>query len=177
MKLGVFVDVSNLYYCVGKRFSEGAKLNYAKYLEHCMNLEEHKGVSYELYCAIAYGAQLQGEAEPFIRCLEHFGFECKFKKPKTYENKDKKGIIRKADWDVGIAMDIVRMIKKLDVVILGSADGDLTDLVLWIREQGVKVMVIACGISSDLRDTAHYNEEITEEFIEEQAQVAEQADA
>jgi uncharacterized LabA/DUF88 family protein len=155
-RIGIFCDVSNLYYCIGKKFDK-RKLDYRKYLAFAKDLGD-------VQHAIAYGAQLQNEASAFIHCLKNFGFEPKYKSPKDYHNKD--NFKRKADWDVGIAIDIVKMIDRLDLIILGTADGDLTPVVDWAKERGVDVIVLACGISRELKDTTKYIE-IPESMLED----------
>lgn len=159
MRIGVFVDVSNLYYCIGKKFGTNKKLDYKKYYEWA----ESKG---NIMQAIAYGAQLENEATGFIHCLKLSGYSPKFKRPKQFQTSTEKEA-RKADWDVGIAIDIVSMIDRLDTVILGTADGDLEPVVKWARDRGVTVIVMACGISRDLKNIANEYIEIPESMLVE----------
>ncbi len=156
-RIGVFVDVSNLYYCVGKKFLK-RKLDYRKYLHFVADIGE-------VVKAVAYGSQVGEEAKGFIYCLNETGFQTKFKAVKSYH--EEAGLRRKADWDVGIAIDIVRMIERFDMVILGTADGDLEPIVDWCMDQGVDVLVLACGISKDLKDRATSFIEIPESLLEE----------
>ena len=155
-KVAIFVDVSNLYYCISKRW-EGRKLDYEKYLEvaqeDCL-----------LTRAIAYGAQVGDEAVHFITALRHFGYEIKYKTPKI-SKRDNGTQIMKADWDVGIAMDVIRIIPKVDKVVLGSADSDMEELVRFAKDQGVVVGIHACGISKELKNMANNWHEITEDML------------
>lgn len=155
-RIGIFVDVSNLYYCIGMKYPE-RKLNYAAYMAYVKEL----GL---LHVAYAYGAQLENEASGFIHCLKASGFIPKYKTPKTYRSDGK--IKRKADWDVGIAMDIVQTIDRLDLIILGSADGDLCPVVDWAQRRGATVVVLACGISRELRELSDQAIEIPESLLE-----------
>jgi uncharacterized LabA/DUF88 family protein len=50
---------------------------------------------------------------------------------------------KKADWDVGIAIDIVRMSEKIDTVVLVSGDGDFTELLKYVRSRGIRAEVMA----------------------------------
>lgn len=153
-----FVDVSNIYYCLGKKF-ENQRLDYAKYLKTIKDLGA-------LHFANAYGAQIDNEAERFIHLLEQLGYTPKYKSPKSYSNTvDASKFRRKADWDVGIAIDIVKTIARMDVLVLGTADGDLAPAVEWARDQGVEVLVFACGISRELKNVASRWVEITEEYL------------
>ena len=64
---------------------------------------------------------------------------------------------KKADWDVGIAIDAVSMAAKLDAVILATGDGDFIPLVQYLKmKEGCQVEVISFGKSSSgkLREVA-----------------------
>lgn len=159
-RIGVFVDVSNIYYCIGKKY-EYRKLDYRKYLDFVRDFGD-------LVKIIAYGSQMTNEAAGFIHCLQKVGFQTKFKGVKTFtQGQEQK---RKADWDVGITMDIVSMIDRFDMIILGTADGDLEPVVDWATRRGVDVVVLACGISRDLKDKATQYIEIPESLLEEQSE-------
>jgi len=158
-RIGMFLDVSNLYYCVAKHFA-GKRLDYNKLLE----LARQDG---EVTKAVCYGAQLAEEAQAFISCLKHMGFETKYKTPKVYRDaKNPNKEVRKANWDIGIAVDILKVISRLDMVILGSADGDFTPLVQYLTEQGVAVKVIGCEISRELKDAASEFMEVDDMMLE-----------
>ena len=156
-RIGIFADVSNLYYCVKKKYDK-RKLAYKKYLEYVSGLGD-------VDCAIAYGCRVNDEAKGFIHCLKEIGFQTKFKTVKSYHGDT--GLRRKADWDVGIAMDMVKTIERFDLIVLGTADGDLGPAVEWCQHQGVDVLVLACGISKDLKESASEFVEIPESFLED----------
>lgn len=158
-RVGVFIDVSNFYYCISKRY-KGRRLSFEKYYEFVSDLGKLEYVR-------AYGAYQANEADEFIARLNSIGFETIYKKVKTFREKGGK-IRRKADWDVGITMDIVRLVLegKLDRIILGTADSDLEPLVIWCQEQGVEVIVLACKISKELRETCDKAIEIYESLVE-----------
>jgi uncharacterized LabA/DUF88 family protein len=63
---------------------------------------------------------------------------------------------KKGDWDVGICMDVVRMLPKIDAMILVSGDGDYYDLLEFSKSRGVRAEVVAFGrtASSKLTDAA-----------------------
>jgi uncharacterized LabA/DUF88 family protein len=156
-RIGVFADVSNLYYCISLKF-KGRKLDYKAYYDFVVDLGD-------VQQAIAYGAQVENEAASFIHCLKEIGFTPKYKKPKAFHGEGTK-LKRKADWDVGIVIDIVNMIDRLDLVVLGTADGDLEPLVSWVRQKGIDVIIVACGISRELKETATKFIEIPESLLE-----------
>lgn len=155
-KVGVFIDVSNLYFCIDNKF-KGRKVNYQVYLDYCRDLGD-------ILQAIVYGAELNDEAIEFKFKLKEMGFITKFKEPKIYRNRTGE-TKRKADWDVGIAMDIVDRIDQLDIIVLGTADGDLTPLVEWCIRKSKIVIIIASGISRELRECATKAVEIPESFL------------
>jgi len=155
MRLGVFADVSNLYFCTSKKFR--AKLNYRSYLEFIKTL----GTVTKAY---AYGAQFRHEADNFIHSLQNAGFETRYKTPKIFGDQQ-----RKADWDVGIAVDMIdaAINRVVDTIILGTGDGDLTPAVTWImRTYHIPTIVVACGISKDLKQAASEWIEIYPKLLE-----------
>jgi uncharacterized protein (TIGR00288 family) len=155
-RVGVFIDVSNIYFTVQQKFPK-RKLDYAKLKDFLKDLGD-------LTILRAYGAQLKDQAHPFIACLKSLGFEPKYKQPKTWREGNL--IHRKADWDVGIAIDIITCMERLDIVVLLTGDGDMLPLVEYLKERGIRVVIIAAQGSKDLRDTASTYIEIYEGLLE-----------
>ena len=155
-RVGIFMDVANLYGTIGARYGS-RKLDYKAYYTYASDFGD-------VVMSNAYGSQMKDEATGFINCLKDIGFHPIYKKIKCYHNDDH--IKHKADWDVGIAIDIIKAIANLDMVILGSADGDFQPLTKFILEQGKQVLVLACGISKDLRETCTEAIEIPESMLE-----------
>jgi len=155
--VAVFVDLSNLYYTVDKYFN-GRRLSYSYYLKRATGGEK-------LIKAVAYGSKIGEQADRFIGMLSAFGFETKYKEVKTIIRGDR--IIHKADWDVGISMDVVDFLSNhnVDRIVLGSADSDMAPLVKWIINQGVKCHILAANISYELKAVATSWEEINESFL------------
>lgn len=146
--VALFADVGNLYHTIGKKY-EGRKLDFEKVYS--------KAESYgKIQRAYAYGTQVREEATAFISCLEKIGYTTKYRKPKFV-------------WAVGMALDVVRMISKVDVVVICSADRDLIPLLEWVRENGARCVLLGCGIGGELKDLADSTCEIEEEFLEEAA--------
>jgi uncharacterized LabA/DUF88 family protein len=52
----------------------------------------------------------------------------------------------KANWDLGMATDVMRISHDLDVIVLCTGDGDFVELVRWLREEGLQVHVV--GVAS-----------------------------
>lgn len=130
-RVGVLVDVQNMYYT--------AKVLYKKKVNFRNILLE--GVSgRKLIRAIAYGVKTEeGLEEKFFEALEKHGFEVKTKDLQVFA-----GGAKKADWDVGIAVDAIKMSKSLDVIVLVSGDGDYIPMIEYIRNTtGCRVEVLA----------------------------------
>lgn len=144
-KVGVFVDVQNMYYSAKNLYQ--SKVDFGKILQ--------AGVAgRKLIRAFAYVIKADvGAEKEFFGALEKIGFEVRTKDLQTFYGGAKKG-----DWDVGLCMDVVRLIPKIDVMVLVSGDGDYTDLLEYARSQGVKSEIIAFGrtMSSKLDNTADF---------------------
>lgn len=162
----VVADISNLYYCVKRRYGNGRKLNYTKLLE----VVRQAG---QIVRATAYGVELQQQASKFKAALEHKGFDTKFKRPKIFNHVNDKQD-RKADWDVGMTVDIVKAIEEntCDIIVLGTADGDLSACAEYICSKGKECWVIGCGISYELKNVASRWDEIPESMLEDAKVVA-----
>ena len=137
-RVGIFVDVQNMFYSAKHLYK--AKLNY--------NILMKQAVSgRELVRAIAYVVKADiGEEKSFFDALIKIGFEVKAKELQVFYGGAKKG-----DWDVGIAMDIMRLASKLDVIVLVSGDGDFRDLVEHAKALGCRAEVIAFGRTASSR--------------------------
>ncbi len=137
-RVGVFVDVQNMYYSARNLYNK--KVDFKSLLNDSISKRR-------LIRAIAYviKADVKEESQ-FYEALERMGFEVKAKDIQVFYDGSKKG-----DWDVGIAMDVMRLAPKLDVVVLVSGDGDFTDLLEHSKSLGCRVEVVAFGKSTSHR--------------------------
>lgn len=158
----LFVDVGNLYYSVSKRFDQ-RKLDYNKLMDKASQL-------CPIERAFAYGSQSNNEAVGFISCLDSFGYETKYKNHKLSEDKTK--ILKRVDWDVGIAVDIVRMSDRVNTIILGSNDSDLIPIIEWVKAKGLRCFILACNVPYVMRQACDRSFEITDDLLEETQTVA-----
>ncbi len=134
-RIGVFVDVQNLYYSAKNLYN--AKVNFANVLRTVAQ-------GRKIIRAIAYVIKTEAMKEKtFFEALEKIGFDIRAKELQIFYGGAKKG-----DWDVGIAMDIIELAPKLDVVILVSGDGDFVPLLQHARSSGCKIEAAAFGRSS-----------------------------
>lgn len=131
-RVGVFVDVQNMYYSAKNLYQ--SKVDFSKVL--------NEGISgRKLVRAFAYVIKADvGAEKEFFEALTKIGFEVRIKDLQIFNGGDKKG-----DWDVGICMDAVRLMPKIDVLVLVSGDGDYTDLLQYATSQGVRTEIIAFG--------------------------------
>lgn len=143
-RVGVFVDVQNMYYTARHLYK--ARVNFTNLLKTAV-------AGRKLVRAFAYVIQSEEDKDKqsFFDALELIGFELKIKPLQTFYGGAKKG-----DWDVGIAKDIIRMSTKLDVVVLISGDGDFKELIEYVQSHGCRGEVMAFGpsTSSKLKDQA-----------------------
>ena len=132
-RVGVFVDVANMYHSAKNLYT--AKVNFKEVLKTAT-------AGRKLIRAIAYVIRSESEEErSFFGALDNQGFEVKAKDLQVFA-----GGAKKADWDVGVAIDAIKMADKLDSVILVSGDGDYVPMVTYLREnKGCQVEVIAFG--------------------------------
>ncbi len=130
-RVGVFVDVQNLYYSAKNLYKE--KMNFKEVLKEVV-------AGRKLIRALAYTIKAgEKEEDSFFNALEGIGFEVKSKQLQIFYGGNKKG-----DWDVGIAMDAIELAPRLDTVILISGDGDFIPLVQHLRRAlGCRVEVCA----------------------------------
>jgi len=139
-KIAVFVDVQNMYYSAKNLFQ--SKVDFGKVLES--SIKQRK-----LIRAFAYVIKADvGLENEFFNALENLGFEVRVKELQVFLGGAKKG-----DWDVGLCMDVVRMIDKIDVLVLVSGDGDYYDLLEYAKSRGVRTEVISFGQTSSSKLT------------------------
>lgn len=138
-RVGVLVDIQNLYYSARVLYSK--KVNFKSVLDVATN--ERK-----LIRALAYGIKTtEGMEEKFFEALNKSGYDVKTKDLQIFPDGSRKG-----DWDVGIAIDAVKMAAKLDVIVLVSGDGDYVHLVEYLQNTyGCRVEVIAFAESASAK--------------------------
>jgi len=137
-RVGVFVDVQNLYYSAKNLY--GKKVNFKEILRNAV-------MGRKLVRAIAYviKADMKDETN-FHGALKDIGFEIRSKDLQVFYGGAKKG-----DWDVGIAMDIMRLASKLDVIILVSGDGDFKDLLEHVKSLGCRAEAMAFNRTASIK--------------------------
>ncbi len=137
-RIGVLIDVQNMYYSAKNLF--GAKVNFINVVKGAIR-------DRNLIRAIAYVVETPQQHEVrFLDALRLQGIELKERDLQVFSSG-----VKKADWDVGITVDAIRMSDKCDVIVLVSGDGDYIPLVEYLQHKGCKVEVMAFRNTSSSR--------------------------
>ncbi len=160
-RVGIFVDVQNLYHSA-KNIYHG-RVNYEELIKNLVG-------GRQLIRAMAYVVKSEGIVDipatrpnqnvadeasaesSFFGALEKAGLELRMKDLQVWADGAKK-----ADWDVGMAVDAIRMSSFLDVIILVTGDGDfipLVDYLKWGNGRIVEVAAFRRSASSKLQEAA-----------------------
>jgi uncharacterized LabA/DUF88 family protein len=136
-RVGVFVDAANLSASAKRDF--GSKLDYRAVLAEIL---EGRAKA----CAVAFVVKDGDENmhTGFVHNLRDGGYEIREKRPKHRHDGS-----RKADWDMGIAMEILDRLDAVDIVVLCSGDGDFVPLVQRLKREGKRVEVAAFRAATD----------------------------
>jgi uncharacterized LabA/DUF88 family protein len=138
-RVGIFIDAQNLYHS-GRNLYH-SKVNFGAIVKEALD-------GRKLVRAMAYViATESGEETGFFDALTKMGIETKVKDLQVFSSGAKK-----ADWDVGMAIDAVSMAPKIDAVILVTGDGDFVPLVEYLkRKEGCQVEVASFGKSTSAK--------------------------
>lgn len=144
-RVGVFIDVQNIYHSAKNLYN--ARVNFKELIKGVVGRRP-------LIRAVAYVVKSEtalGE-ESFFEALKKAGLELRSKDLQIYH-----GGMKKADWDVGIAVDAIRIADTLDVIILVTGDGDFIPLVEYLKwglGKQVEVAAFSKTTSSRLKESA-----------------------
>lgn len=134
-RVGIFIDVQNMYYSAKNLYN--CRVNFG-------NIVETAAAGRQLVRSIAYVVRAGApEEQAFFDALTKLGIETKEREVQVFL-----GGAKKADWDVGMVVDAIRLSPKLDVVVLVSGDGDFIPLLEYLKNSGVQTEVIAFRESS-----------------------------
>ncbi len=142
-RVAVLIDVQNFYHSAKNIYAR--RVNFKEVLKEAV-------AGRQLIRSFAYVVRTEsGEEKTFFEALEKLGVEIRVKDLQVFY-----GGAKKADWDVGLAIDAIRLSKLVDVIIIMSGDGDFIPLVEYLKNQGSQVEVMAFGksASSRLRESA-----------------------
>src|SRR3989344_7134355 len=119
-RVGVFIDTQNLYHSAKNLYN--ARVTFGQVVKDAL-------AGRALIRAVAYVITTEsGDEKNFFEALGKVGIEAKTKDLQIFA-----GGAKKADWDVGMAVDAIKLAPKLDAVIIVSGDGDFVPLVEYLK--------------------------------------------
>lgn len=148
-RVGIFIDTQNLYHSAKNLY--GGRVNFDQVVKDAL-------AGRLLIKATAYVITTEsGEEKNFFQALEKMGITAKTKNLQIFS-----GGAKKADWDVGMAIDAVAVASKLDAVILVTGDGDFIPLVNYLKTAfDCQVEVVSFG-----KSTSSKLIEVADDFID-----------
>jgi len=147
-RVAILIDTQNLYHSAKNLYK--SKVNFGNVVKAALG-------DRKLIRALSYVVNTEsGEEAPFFEALEKVGIEIKTKDLQIFF-----GGAKKADWDVGLAIDAIKLSHKVDAIVLATGDGDFIPLVEYVKSQGCQVEVITFGRSASGR-----LREVVDDFID-----------
>ena len=148
-RVGIFIDTQNLYHSAKNLYH--SRVNFGQIVKDALG-------DRSLIRAVAYVITTEaGDEKAFFEALTKMGIETKTKDLQIFAGGNKK-----ADWDVGLAIDAVKLAPKIDAVVLVTGDGDFVPLVEYLQmNEGCQVEVVSFG-----KSTSSKLIEATDDFID-----------
>jgi len=153
-RLAILLDVQNLFYATKNNYSR--TIAYEKFLDWAA-----RGRS--LVRTIAYTVEkADANQESFKRLLTDIG--CELRAKQLIERADGSS---KGNWDVAIAVDAIQIAPSVDVVVLGTGDGDFAYLTSALKYMGKRVEVTSVSecTAMDLIQAADEYREIPQDVL------------
>jgi len=151
-RINIFIDTQNIYHSAKNLYD--AKVDFKKLIKILTG--ERK-----LIQAFAYviRSEFTHKEIDFFEALLRQGIYLRIKELQIYPDGSKK-----ADWDVGIAVDAIRYSNLVDVVILVTGDGDFYHLVEYLQNQGklVEIAGFSQTTSTKLKEIADFYYDLNE---------------
>lgn len=148
-RVGVFIDTQNLYHSAKNIYH--SRVNFGNVLKDAV--QDRRLIRARAYLVTTES----GEETAFLDALTKMGIE-----PKTKDLQIFYGGAKKADWDVGLAVDAITVSSKVDTVILFTGDGDFVPLVEYLKiHGGCQVEVVSFG-----RSTSGRLKEVADHFLD-----------
>lgn len=144
-RVAVLIDVQNMYHSARNLY--GKRVNFKEVLKAAL-------AGRKLIRAIGYVIKTEtGEETAFFEALTKIGIEPKFKDLQIFA-----GGMKKADWDVGLTVDAVKVAPRVDTIVLITGDGDFVPLVEYLKDgpfgNQVEVMAFGRSASGKLKEKA-----------------------
>lgn len=143
-RVGVFVDVANLLYSAR---TLRMTIDFGKLLDFLRG--NRRLVRAHAYCPTS---PQPGDDQMFLQAVKGLGYRITTKNYKTFASGAKK-----ADMDLDLCMDVVRLVDggAVDCIVLVSGDGDFIPMLDYCSDHGVRVEVVAFdeSMSATLRQS------------------------
>jgi len=143
-RVGVFVDVANLLYSAR---TLRITVDFGKLLDFLRG--NRRLVRAQAYCPTS---PQPGDDQMFLQAVKGLGYRITTKNYKTFSSGAKK-----ADLDLDLCMDVVRLVdgKAVDCIVLVSGDSDFMPMLDYCSDHGVRVEVAAFdeSMSATLRQS------------------------
>lgn len=137
-RVAVFIDVQNMYHSA--RNLHNARVNFKAVVDAAV-------AGRHLIRSFAYVIRTKtGEEKAFFEALIKEGIETRVKDLQEFSSG-----VKKADWDVGLAIDAVRTADIVDTIVIVSGDSDFLPLLDYLKGRGRRVEVIAFGRTAALK--------------------------
>jgi uncharacterized LabA/DUF88 family protein len=137
-RVGIFVDVPNVMYAAER---QRVTLDFKKMLDFIVR--DRELVRASAYAPISDDPKEKLDTQKFVHPFVGLGYRMVIKPLKRYADGS-----MKANFDVELAIDVLTMSDRLDIVTLVSGDGDFRRLVELVASKGVRVEVVAFGEST-----------------------------
>jgi uncharacterized LabA/DUF88 family protein len=132
-RVGIFVDVPNLIYAAERR---KVQIDFGRVLAYFTR--DRELVRASAYAPITDDPQAKLESQRFVHHFMGHPYRIITKPLKRFADGS-----MKANFDIELAIDILTMSDRLDVVVLMSGDGDFRRVVELVASRGVRVEVVA----------------------------------
>jgi uncharacterized LabA/DUF88 family protein len=143
-RVGVFVDVANLLYSAR---TQRLTIDFGKLLDFLRG--NRRLVRAHAYCPTS---PQPGDEQMFLQAVKGLGYRITTKNYKTFSSGAKK-----ADLDLDLCMDVVRLVdgRAVDCIVLVSGDSDFMPMLDYCSDHGVRVEIAAFdeSMSATLRQS------------------------
>jgi uncharacterized LabA/DUF88 family protein len=145
-KVAVFLDVPNLIYAAEQM---GVRVHFGRLLDYLT--QGRQLVRATAYAPITDDPTTRFESQRFVAPVVNQGWKVVTKPWKRFADGS-----MKANFDIELAVDILTMSDRLDIVVLLSGDGDFRRVCELVESKGVRVEVVAFASSTamELRSVA-----------------------
>jgi|YelNatPaOPRAMG01_1025707.scaffolds.fasta_scaffold04869_1 uncharacterized LabA/DUF88 family protein len=151
-KVGVFVDISNIYMNGGQRMRYDVLRHYAQSFGMVQRLNAYP--SYDAERA-EDDREYRDKTNAFHDVLRSFGYHTSIKPVRWYIDPDTERRFGKANADVDMVIDLISQAHNLDHIILVTGDGDFVRPIQYVRNLGCRVEVLGFdNVSQELRKEA-----------------------